>query len=125
MIVNLKEHPEILRAIRAADPTYRKQKATIVVSPRVEIQGTYWDGGSRSTYSAVDLTTGRMVPSPQYNPPQFGGPSEAPTVELPEGVVMVRTGIFCGRTAAASVYVRPDNVAKALPGMKALPGVTA
>ena len=72
--VTLKQHPEILRVIRAADPTYRKTKAFIYTRESVTLHGTYWDGGSRSTYTAVELATGRNKGAPQYAPPQFGGP---------------------------------------------------
>lgn len=112
--VNLKQHPEILRAIRAADPTYRKAKAFLFVRESVTLSNTYWDGGSRSTYTAVDLATGRNKGAPQYAPPQFGGPRQAPEVELPADVVIVETGIFCGKTATATVYVNPANMARLL-----------
>lgn len=113
--VTLKDHPEVMRAIRAADPTYRKQKAYLIVSERVTLSGTYWDGGSRSTYTAIDLATGRNAGAPQYAPPQFGGPRTAPEVDLPSDVAIVETGTFCGKTATATVYVNPANMAKLLP----------
>ena len=113
--VTLKDHPEVLRAIRAADPTYRKQKAFLFVSERVTLSGTYWDGGSRSEYTAVNLTTGRSAGAPQYAPPQFGGPRTAPEVDLPPDVSIVETGTFCGKTATATIYIHPQNMAKLLP----------
>jgi len=113
--VTLKQHPEILRVIRAAAPDYRKQQAYLIVCERVTLSDTYWDGGSRSEYAAVNLTTGRHAGAPQYAPPQFGGPRTAPEVDLPAGVAIVRTGTFCGKPATAAVYVNPANMAKLLP----------
>lgn len=117
MIVELKSHPEVLRVIRAVSPSYRKAKAIIVTAERVELNGTYWDGGSRSSYCGVDLASMREVGNgaPQYAPPQFGGPRITPTVELPEGRAIVKLGTFQGKTATATVYINPANMAKLLP----------
>jgi hypothetical protein len=112
--IELKTAPELLKVIRAADPNYRKRQATLSASETVGLYGTYWDGGSRSTYTAVDLLTGRSKGAPQYDPPQFGGPRIVPEVAIPEGIAIVQTGIFMGKTATASVYVNPANMAKLL-----------
>jgi len=113
--LDLKAAPEVLRVIRAADPSYRKHKTILRVCDSVTLSGTYWDGGSRSSYTAVDLATGRSKGAPQYDPPQFGGPSTAPRVSIPEGVAIVQTGIFCGKTATAFIYLNPANAAKLIP----------
>lgn len=110
--VTLRTAPEIARVIRAADPTYRKQAALILARERVMLSGTYWDEGSRSTYHAVDLRTLRSLGAPQYDPPQYCGPSTDPVVAIPENVAIVKTGIFQGKTATATVYIHPANMAK-------------
>lgn len=115
-IVDLKDHPELIRVIRAVDPKYRKHKAIVHVAAKVALSGTYWDGGSRSSYAAVNLTTLAVGSAGGYAPPQFGGPRTDPEVDLPEGAVIVRTGTFCGKQAAATVFINPANVAKLLPG---------
>ena len=112
--IDLKTAPELVRVIRAADSTYRKHQATLCALETVSLSNTYWDGGSRSTYTAVCLTTGRNKGAPQYDPPQFGGPATAPTVAIPEGIAIVETGVFMGKTATARVYVNPANMAKLL-----------
>lgn len=113
--ITLADHLEIARVIRAADPTYRKRDAYVYARDMVTLGGTYWDGGSRSTYTAVALDSGRTSAAEQFAPPQFGDPRVAPTVTLPDGIVIVKTGIFCGKTATAAVYVRPDNMPRMLP----------
>jgi hypothetical protein len=117
-ILECKAHPELLRVIRAADSKYKKHKAILVVSESVTLSGTYWDGGSRSSYCAVNLETLRVGPAPQYNPPQFGGPRSDPKCDIPVGVVIVKLGTFCGKQATATLYVHPENVAKLLPGVQ-------
>jgi len=113
--VELKNHPEIKAIIRAAEPSYKRREAVIVVQAAVTLTDTYWDGGSRSIYTAVNMLTRRSAGAPQYDPPQFGGPKETPVVTLPENIAIVRTGTMCGKTARAYVYVHPSNLAKLLP----------
>lgn len=113
--VDLKTAPELLKVIRSADSSYRKHQATIFACEQVTLSDTYWDGGSRSTYTAVDLMTGRSKGAPQFDPPQFGGPATSPVVSIPEGIAIIRTGVFMGKTATATIYVNPSNMAKLLP----------
>ena len=112
--VNLKDHPEVKRLILAADSSYRKRDATVVVVDTVALHGTYWSGGARSSYAAVDMVTGRSQGAPQYAPPQFGGPQETPVVTIPENVAIVETGTFDSKPTRAYVYVRAANVNKLL-----------
>ena len=111
----LKTAPELVRVIRAADSTYRRKTASVIVTDSVELQGTYWDGGTRSTYHAVRLADMRSAGAPQYDPPQFGGPKATPNCKIPEGFAIVETGYFCGKVAQAYVYVNEANVTKLLP----------
>ncbi len=112
--LSTKDNPEALRLIRAADPSYRKHQFTLTASETVCLCNTYWDGGSRSTYTAIDLITGRNKGAPQFNPPEFGGPKTAPVVPIPEGIAIVETGIFLGKTAIARIFLNPANLAKFL-----------
>ena len=113
--VTLSTAPELRRLIQAAFPDYRKKSAFLSAATDVTLSGTYWDGGSRNEYAAIDLATGRNAGAPQYDPPQFGGPRTDPRVQLPVGVAIVRAGTFCGKPATAHVYLHPDNVARLLP----------
>jgi hypothetical protein len=115
MRLNLSSSPELARIVRAADNSYRKREASLQVRETVCLSGTYWDGGSRSTYVAVDLVTLRSSAAEQFAPSAFGGPAAAPMVRIPEGIAIVQTGVFCGKTANATVYINPVNAAKLLP----------
>lgn len=118
MTITLKDHPAVKRLILAADSSYKKHQATIVSNRATcELQGTYWDGGSRNTYTAVDMLTYRSQGAPQFNPPQFGGPRTAPVVDIPLNVCIVRTGTFCGKTSCATVYLHPENATKLIPNL--------
>jgi len=113
--VVLKCSPEVKRVILAADASYRKREARLLVQPEIDLYGTYWDGGTRYSYTAVDLVTGRSKGAPQFDPPQFGGPATTPRVSIPQGVAIVKTGMFCGKTATAYVYINPADAAPLLP----------
>jgi hypothetical protein len=118
----LKQHPDLRQIVEAACPRYRKHHAYVVVADRVTLSGTFWDDGSRSTYVAVDLLSRRVKSAPQYDPPQFGGPRETPVVTLPENVVIVEVGVFRGKQATATVYVRAANLANLLPQSRSQSG---
>jgi len=92
------------------------RRGTIKIEPTdtVHFAHTYWDGGTRHTYAGICLTTKQRVRLPNYNPPQFGGPSEiAPYTTVP-GVAIVEKTDFRGRVFY-TVYVHPSNAAKMLP----------
>jgi hypothetical protein len=114
-VITLKSAPELTRVIRCAAADYRKHKAFVHIRDSVELSGTYWDGGSRSTYTAVNLATGKASTAEQYAPPQFGGPRAPLNVAIPPGVAIVETGYFCGKPATASVYINPVDATPMLP----------
>ena len=110
--VTLAGYPEIARLIKIAASGYKKRKAFIQSREKITLSNTYWDGGSRSSYTVVTLSTGQITPCPQYSPPEFGG--FTPSIAIDNDTVIIETGIFCGKTATASVYVSPENYSKFL-----------
>lgn len=102
--VNIADHPRIARLLQGIT---RKRKCILVYPvDSVTLSGTYWSGGSRTDYSLCNMRTGQMTPLSGVAPPQFGGPSEAPRVQIPEGSCVISTGTFCGRPSAPTVYLR-------------------
>ena len=114
MNIELKDYPEIKAVILAAFPGYRKKQAGIESRESFSMHGTYWDGGSRNEYAAVDLVSMRSKGAPQYPPTQFGGPGTQ-TMDIPLNVAIVEAGTFCGKPATARVLVRAENFARLLP----------
>ena len=87
----------VKRLARAVFPHYRGRKFSFQVVETVALTGTYWDGGSRSSYGGVSLADYSAATVPQFEPPQFGGPTQAPTVEVTPGmedekIVLLFTG---------------------------------
>lgn len=94
---------------------YDGRKIKIRVTDSVSLMGTYWDGGSRSTYSGLNLASMESVSLPQFNPPQFGGPSSPPEVPLIENLAIVEHSIFCGKDTGLTIYISAQNAAPLLP----------
>ena len=105
MIVNLKDYSKLKNWIQFADLSYRKQKAIVVIADSVSLFGTYWDGGSRNSYTFINMDTRTLKFGEQYAPAQFGGPKETPEIVLNPGTICVSTGVFCGKKATATVYL--------------------
>jgi hypothetical protein len=76
--------------------------------------GARWDGGSKSTFIAVDLATGRVSDPDARAFGSFARPS-TPTVDLPVGVAIVEHAMFCGKDTGCTIYLRPENAAPLLP----------
>jgi hypothetical protein len=93
---------------------YRGRKVQWEAAETVNPHGTYWDGGSRNTYTAVQLGSLRTVEGKRVDPPQFGGGTPAP-INLVPGVVVVEHSIFCGKDMGLHIYVHPSDAPRVLP----------
>ena len=109
--VTLSGFPEIARLIPRC-VGYKKRKAFIQSRTEKSLSNTYWDGGSRSSYTIVNIITGQITTCAQYAPPQFGGTE--PVVKIDNDIAIIETGVFCGKPATASVFVSPENYNKLL-----------
>jgi len=77
----------------------------------VECFGCWWDGGSKSEYHTIDLTTGRINPiGGQGSPPEYGG--MIPRVKLTPGLGVLEGGVFCGKIATIKFHVLRGDVVK-------------
>ena len=88
-----------------------KKRKAILGRPTTEVRlsGTYWDGGSRSDYFLVDLSTMRATALGHVSPPQFGGPKEDPVQHLQPGFAIVEAGVFCGKPSTPVVFFHPNQ----------------
>lgn len=101
--VKLSEHPQLRAMLKVLG--YRRHTARIVYASRCELNGRYWDGGSRSTYTVVDIVPMKFTRIPHCAPPQFGGPSEDIFHDILPGQCVVSHGTFCGKQSHAAVYI--------------------
>ena len=140
--VTLKDNQAIRRIVNSAAGNYKKQKAYVSEFSGNTNISSYWDGGSKSYYTIVEIASGLKKALPTSTHPYFDiavagmANCETPDVEsdergnlylrrLPQGFALVETGIFMGKTATAHVYLSPEDMPLQLSAPPALEGVDA
>lgn len=89
--------------VKLAFPDYRGRKITETIETRPVDVTSYWDGGSRDYFVAIDLRTGRIAPIKQNGTPYDGGPIAPNGVLIPAWGALVRHSIFCGKDCGVTV----------------------
>ena len=74
-----------------------------------------WDGGSRTTYSAIELATGRAVPVSDNMSAPWDMTRQDKIVPLRAGFAIVKHSIFCGNDMGLTFFVHPSDIAKLIP----------
>jgi hypothetical protein len=74
-----------------------------------------WDGGSRTTYSAIELATGRTVPVSDNMSAPWSEKRQDVTVPLKSGFAIVKHSIFCGKDMGLTFLVHPSDIVKLIP----------
>lgn len=108
--------PAHARAVaKAAFPEYTGRKIKTVAGKPVQIYNTYWGGGSKNSFVAVELATLRICPTPASisTPKELGGTGGDHTVIVPAGYAIVLHVIFCGRDLGCTVYLSADDAVDA------------
>jgi len=100
-IVSLKDNPEIAALVRLVS---KKHKAYLKKQNTVSLSDTFWDGGSRSDYFLIEVSTKKITPLIHASPPQFGGMKEPAIQKIEPGFVLIEAGFFCGKPATPIVY---------------------
>ena len=106
--VKLSEYPQLRTMLKHIG--YRRHTARIVPSSRCELNGRYWAGGSRDSYTVCNIMQMHFHPIPQCAPPQFGGPTEPQFHDILPGQCVISHGTFCGKPAHAAVYIGADGL---------------
>jgi hypothetical protein len=106
-----KEVPEFLKA------GYKGRKFRLHICETVEIpaDANLWSGGSKDSYSAIELETGRAVTLGSTGAPWAPG-RENKTIRLVPGIVVKMHSYFCGKDTGLTFYAHEDNVRKFLNG---------
>lgn len=107
-----KTDPFLAKVLAVAFPACKKTQYKVCATEKVYITGTYWSGGCRNSFVAVNLLTLEKVNLPHFNPPQFGGPSEDPyfdlsTQSVPVGIVELSN---VGMSEYITFHLHPHNV---------------
>jgi len=92
--------------------TFRARVCEIVTIPA---EAGLWSGGSRETYQAIELATGRAVPASDDMSSPFSDNRKECTIALRSGFAVVASVMFQGKDLGLTFYVHPDDATKLLP----------
>lgn len=93
----------------------RRWRVVITTTVRVPMDAGLWSGGTREEYSLVRLSDGATLPNKLANTSPWNSARQDVSFELPSGVVILKSGHFCGKPATPTIYARPEDIAPALP----------
>lgn len=93
----------------------RKFKAEVCEQVTIPATAGLWDGGSRDTYSAVNLATGEQMNVPGQDVALFDKQRQSRNLPIVPGFAIVRHSIFCGQDTGLTFYVHPSNATAFLP----------
>jgi hypothetical protein len=74
-----------------------------------------WDSGSRDTYSAIELATGKSIAASNNYSAPWDNDRKDQHIALRSGFAVIRHSIFCGRDMGLTFYVHPEDAVKLLP----------
>lgn len=107
---------EVADILKITFPDYKGRTFRVCYTTDVTFYDTNWGGGSKNTYAAVQMTTGKVgrmvVPAPWVNG------IEGQRVQLPEDVVIVEHSVFCGKDMGIRFHVHESHAARFLEGAK-------
>ena len=95
--------------------TYRLDNSGAPVNVR-----SYWAGGSRDYYAAVNLSTGERLPVPANGSGFDGGPIAPNGVTVPPGYLIAQHSISCGVDMGITLPVPPGTALAFLPSPETL-----
>jgi hypothetical protein len=90
-------------------------RAVVTDSLTIPSQAGTWSGGSRDTYQAIDLSTGRAINASDNMSAPWSDTRTDKTVTLRSGFAVVKHTLFSGRDLGLTFYIHPDNAAQLLP----------
>jgi hypothetical protein len=113
--VKLTKIPDYLKQmISRAYPDYRGRKVSLCPQSYPLNVKSYWEGGSRSYFTFMNLATGQVqqMPAQSAFDQQIKG---SDSVMLPDGIACFERIYFCGKDLGIRIHLNPLNMAKLLP----------
>ena len=94
-----------LAIARIAFPNWKGRKCSVTNGATVRVEGTFWDGGSRTEFVAVNLATGEVcgLPESTRTPREMGGTAPDNLTVVPSGYALVSHSIYCGKDVGCNV----------------------
>ena len=90
-------------------------RAEVTESVTIHAQSGTWSGGSRETYHAIDLATGKTAPASDNASAPWDKDRKNQTITLRSGFAIVKAIMFKGKDLGLTFYVHPSDAVKLLP----------
>jgi hypothetical protein len=81
----------------------------------VPFEAGLWSGGSRDSYTAIELSTGKALPMPGQDLAPWDKERQSYKVELKPGFSIVRHSMFQGTDLGLTFYVHSSDIAALIP----------
>ena len=107
----------ISHIVAATFPSYRRRKVIIRAAESVTLSDLNWFGGTRSEYNTCTIDGQPVGTSAKYNAmsPWDTRQIEGRELPIPQGMIVVRGGHFCGKESLLTIYVNPADMPRYLP----------
>ena len=90
-------------------------RAQVCESVTIPAQSGTWSGGSRDTYQAIELATGRAAVASDNVSAPWDKERKDVTIALRSGFAVVKFTMFQGKDLGLTFFVHPDDAVKLLP----------
>jgi hypothetical protein len=112
MKITNKDYPSVVRLMKSAYPEYTGRKFRMEVCDHEFETHSYWDGGTRTTYTFV-RADGKMMEVDSMSAPweQY---KENRKAKLVPGLACVEHTIFCGHDVGLTIMFHPDDMPKTI-----------
>jgi hypothetical protein len=90
-------------------------RARVCESVTIPADAGLWSSGSRDTYQAIELATGRAVEASDNMSAPWSSERKERTIALRSGYAVVEAITFQGKDLGLVFYVHPDDANKLLP----------
>ncbi len=114
MKIRLKDFPELKRIFKLVFPAYKGRTFAVEVQESPVDVASCWDGGTRSYFRLLRLSSGKMLTVSGANPMHPGTLSGKDTYTAKPGYVLVEHCYFCGKDMGLRAYFHPEDVAPQL-----------
>jgi hypothetical protein len=104
--LNPNDNQQVKLVCQKAFPNYRGRRIRIEFDVKSINMRSYWDGGSKSSYAIVELSTNKTLHAPSSHPMFDKQVEGIDSFNIPEGYVIVQHTIFCGKDLGLTIHTR-------------------
>lgn len=90
-------------------------RAEVTETVTIPAEAGLWSGGSRETYQAIELATGRSIAASDNVSAPWDKERKDQRIALRSGFAVVKSTMFCGKDLGLTFFVHPADAVKLLP----------